>query len=221
MRDQLARAGLQAEQLQARLTSGRELLGSSAESLTISQHLYDELVRAPPDALTLRQAVQLRLYEALQPLQAANEHLRRELSSTREQAREQTDAAIAEARDARHAASVAEAQAAGLREQHRLQVATEARLTSRVDELLKQVRKEGPQVCGGAVGERLSSRSTSIVLLHRWSLCTERVLRLTLSMAGGVSWRCVSLYHVPLCSPFDGDPPLLTLLCFHLDIARA
>lgn len=138
-RAQLARVTFQAEQLQGRLTSGRELLGSD-EPLTISQHLFEELCRQPPDTLTLRQAVQLRLHEALAPLQDANERLRQESGALREQARAQIDAATAEAREARHAAAVAEAQAAGLREQHRIQGATEARLTARVDELLRQAR---------------------------------------------------------------------------------
>lgn len=144
LRGQLARSTLQVEQLQGRLTSGRELLGG-AEPLTISQHRYEELAQAAPDSLTLRQAVQLRLHEALLPLQEANERLRQETASSREQARAQTEAAAAEASAARHACAVAEAQAAGLREQHRLQGASEARLTARVDELMRLVRRERPE----------------------------------------------------------------------------
>ena len=68
-RMQLARAALHSEQLEARLTTGRELLNKSAEPLTISQHLFEELSRAPADSLTLRQVFQLRLHEALLPLQ--------------------------------------------------------------------------------------------------------------------------------------------------------
>ena len=139
LRTQLARATLQVEQQQGRLASARELLGGS-EPFSISQHLYDELSCLPSDSLTLRQAVQLRIHDALAPLQDSNERLRQEVASLREQARAQVDAATAEARDCRHASAVSEAQAAGLREQHRLQVATEARLTSRVDDLLRQVR---------------------------------------------------------------------------------
>jgi hypothetical protein len=97
------------------------------------------LPQLPVDSLTLRQVFQIRLHDALQPLQESSERLRLELTQAREQARAAEENTTQELRQATHRAAIAEAQAAGLREQHALQETTVARLSGRVDELLRQV----------------------------------------------------------------------------------
>jgi hypothetical protein len=98
----------------------------------------------PADALTLRQVLQIRMHDALQPLQSNCERLRQELAEARESARTMQDSMTQELRQANHRAAIAEAQAAGLRGQHALQEATATRLSSRVDELLRQARTVDP-----------------------------------------------------------------------------
>jgi predicted nucleic acid-binding Zn-ribbon protein len=84
------------------------------------------------------------MHDALQPLQSNCERLRQELAEARESARTMQDSMTQELRQANHRAAIAEAQAAGLREQHALQEATATRLSSRVDELLRQARTVDP-----------------------------------------------------------------------------
>jgi hypothetical protein len=100
--------------------------------LIISQALYDDLRQVPTDQLSLRQFAQLRLHEAVLPLQQALEAARTELQGAK------AAVALAEARseercrDLAHRTVLAEGREGGLRDQNAALESTVRRLEASV-----------------------------------------------------------------------------------------